>query len=126
MPTARVYLNIGQTFYNEESLPDIPDFCELIDTIAKCQKNYYRKGKKISLLNWRGHPSRHKTRAYIVREANSLIHQLRQFQCRDENMYTRTSQLQLKELERAFRCQGKGGRISGYALLILYVIYRII
>lgn len=126
MPTARVYLNIGQTFYTEAPLPDAPDFPSLIETVAKCKRKYYRKGKEISLLNWRGGPSCRKTRAYIVRETNSLIHQLGRFQCQDENMLTRTSQMQLKELERAIHCRRRGGRISGYALLILYVIYRMI
>lgn len=126
MPTARVYLNIGQTFYNAAPLPDTTDFSELIDTVAKRKRIYYRKGKEISLLNWRGGPSRRKTRAYIIRETNSLIHQLGRFQCQDENMLTRTSQMQLKELERALHCRGKGIRISGYALLIFYVIYGMI
>lgn len=126
MCTPRVYLNIGQTFYNEAPLPAAPDFLGLIDMVAKSKKKYDRKGKEVSLLNWMGCPSHRKTRAFIVQEANKLIHQLGQFQSEHENMYKRTSQIQIRELEGACRCRRKGGRISGYALLILYIIYKII
>lgn len=126
MKCPRVYVNIGRTYYDETTLPAPPNFVDLIDKVAYCKKKYTCKGHEVKLINWRGRPSRHRTKKYIVRETNKLIHRMQRFQCDDENMAARASPLQIKNLETACHYGAEEGRISGYALVILYVIYRII
>lgn len=120
----RVYINVGQDFSEGHK---ILDFEKLIDDVAT-QKRIYNGMPLLEVITKDGKDTtnifRGRTKRFIVQETNAFISGIQEVQSEKENMASFASKRQLNRLIDAF--QGKGKRISAYAVVVIYIMSRII
>ena len=120
----RVYINLGKEFYLDN--PRI-DFEKLVDEVALCVRNdnnhlflardEFCRNSIIKL------PCRGYTKEYIAHETTQFLRDFAPYNSQT-NMAYYASKRQIKRLVRALNKDH--GYISGHALVIIYVMYRLV
>lgn len=120
----RVYINVGKDFWEGHR---ILNFEKLIDDVA-IQKCIYNDMPLFEVITKDGKDTinifRGRTKRFIVQETNIFISGIQEVQSEKENMASFASKRQLNRLIDAF--QGKGKRISAYAVVVIYIMSRTI
>ena len=112
----RIYIRMDDSIYADIKSCNLESLIDKVAIIASKDEN------GIPLV-CNGNVCRGRAQAYIVREANRFVGGLDQTQA-DEDMKGCVSRRQLRKLVRTF--QKKETCISGYALVILHVMYSIV